>query len=189
MAGYEFIKEKTVCFTGHRPEKLPEGGADHARITKVLKSLIYKEVIDSINEGYDCFITGLARGIDLWAGEIVMSEIAAGRNIKLVAAAPYRSHGANFMGYDRWLLGNIMLKADHIEYVSENYHKFCMKHRNEFMVNNSSRLIAVVSDWKSGTGQTIRMAQKQGLDTRIINALEMAEITANTEFAADYIHY
>ena len=53
-----------------------------------------------------------------------------------------------------------------------------MYKRNEFMVNNSSRLIAAVSDYRSGSGQTVRMALKQGLDIRYID-IEALEAAAN----------
>lgn len=167
---FDIIKSKTVCFTGHRPEKLPFGGSDEAYVVRVLKSTLYKAVLDSIDEGYDCFITGLARGIDLWAGEIILDLKAEGRPINLIAAAPFKGHGSSFHGAEKFSLGNILLNADKIVYVSQNYFKGCMQRRNEFMVNNSGKLIAVISDYKSGTGSTIRYAEKRGLKMRIIDA-------------------
>lgn len=172
---FDIVKSKTVCFTGHRPEKLPFGGSDDAYVTRVLKSTLYKAVLDSIDEGYDCFITGLARGIDLWAGEIILDLKAEGRPIKLVSAAPFKGHGANFHGAEKFSLGNILLNSDKVVYVSQNYFKGCMQRRNEFMVNNSGKLIAVVSDYKSGTGSTIRYAERRGLKMRIIDAKRMEE--------------
>ena len=44
-----------------------------------------------------------------------------------------------------------------------------MQKRNRFMIDNSSRLIAAVSSYKSGTGQTIRLAEKAGIEIRVIN--------------------
>lgn len=181
---FEFDKSKTVCFTGHRPEKLPCNGDDNALVTKAIKSMLSKLVIDSINEGYNCFITGAARGIDLWAGEIVLYEKGRFKNkdIKLVAAVPYTDHGKGFKGYEKWQFGNILSRADKVIYVSEKYHKGCMRVRNEFMVENSSRLIAAVSDYISGTGQTVRMARDRGLDIKIVN---IPEIVAA---AGQYVH-
>ncbi|MBQ8780088.1 MAG: DUF1273 family protein [Oscillospiraceae bacterium] len=168
---FEFDKAKTVCFTGHRPEKLPGGGADDALVTKVIKSMLCKHIIDSINEGYDCFITGMARGIDLWAGELVLSERQRfpSKDIKLFAAIPHVGHGAGLKGYEKWTYGNIMQKANGHIYLNERYTRSCMLERNEFMVNHSSRLIAAVDSYASGTGQTVRLAQKQGLDIKLID--------------------
>lgn len=169
------IKSKTVCFSGHRPEKLPLSGSNSASVIRVLKSILYKEILDSISEGCSCFITGLARGVDLWAGEIVLELKAQGEDIRLIAVSPYKKHGESFKGEEKFILGNIMLKADSIIYLSEEYAKGCLQRRNEYMVDNSCRLIAVVSDYKSGTGSTIRYAEKQGVPVRIINAKTLEE--------------
>ena len=166
---------KTVCFSGHRPEKLPGGGNDRSQVVRVLKSILYKSIIDSVNEGCNCFITGLARGVDLWAGEIVLELKAQGEDIKLIAVSPYKDHGKNFRNEEKFIFGNIMLKADETVYISDEYTKNCMQKRNEYMVDNSQRLIAVVSDYRSGTGATIRYAQRQGVETRIINAKKIDE--------------
>lgn len=164
---------KTVCFSGHRPEKLPDGGSDYSQTVRTLKSILYKEIIDSAENGYTTFVTGLARGVDLWAGEMVMELKAQGMPLKLVAAAPYRAHGSSFKGRDKFVLGNIFLKADEIVYISENYSRDCMRLRNEYMVDRSDKLIAVVSDYRSGTGQTIRYAERKQLELKIIDAKKL----------------
>ena len=101
---------------------------------------------------------------------MVMELKARGMPLKLIAAAPYREHGKSFRGRDKFTLGNIFLQADEIVYVSEIYSRDCMRLRNEYMVNRSDKLIAVVSDYRSGTGQTIRYAEKRRIEVRIINA-------------------
>lgn len=161
---------KTVCFSGHRPEKLPDGGNECSQAVRTIKSILYKEILESAENGYTSFITGLARGVDLWAGEMVMELKARGMPLKLIAAAPYREHGKSFRGRDKFTLGNIFLQADEIVYVSEIYSRDCMRLRNEYMVNRSDKLIAVVSDYRSGTGQTIRYAEKKRIEVKIINA-------------------
>ncbi len=166
-------RSRTICFSGHRPEKLPDGGSETSPKIKAIKSMLYKEILDSADNGFNTFITGLARGVDLWAGEIIMELKASGMPIKLVAAAPYKGHGDAFRGKDKYILGNILLKADETVYLSEKYFSGCMKLRNEYMVDRSGKLIAVVSDYRSGTGQTIRYAQKQKIDVRIINAASL----------------
>lgn len=174
----KITRETTVCFTGHRTEKLPDGGDENSPVTKAIKSLLYKAVSDCIDDGCKCFVTGLARGIDLWAGEIVLDQKARGKDIRLTAVFPYRGHGANFKGYDKWAFGNIVHEADEIVYASEEYTPYCMKKRNEYMVNRSGKIIAVVSDYRSGTGQTIRLAEKAGLDIILIDAAKIAEQSA-----------
>lgn len=61
--------------------------------------------------------------------------------------------------------------ADAVVYTSDAYTADAFKKRNYFMVDNSSKLIGVVAEYKSGTGQTIRYAKKKGLECRIIDLL------------------
>ncbi len=175
MNASDILKNRTICFSGHRPEKLPYGGSERSSVTRVIKSILYKAILDSIGEGYDTFITGLARGVDLWAGEIILELKAQGEKIKLIAVAPYKGHGKNFRGSEKFLLGNILLKADETVYISEAYSRGCMRMRNEYMVDHSGKLIAVISDYRSGTGATIKYAQKQGVITRLIDVKKLDE--------------
>lgn len=164
----EINRNKTLCFTGHRPEKLPSKGADGSPEIKVIKSMLYNEISAAVDEGYDTFITGMQRGIDLWAGEIVL-ELSAAKKLKLVAVLPYRDFGKGFKGADKWTFGRIIDSAEMVAVISESYTPACMNLRNRFMVDNSSRLIAVVGEQKSGTGQTVRYAESSGLDIRRID--------------------
>lgn len=167
---------KTVCFSGHRPEKLPHKGDENSLAVSRLKSILYKEIYDSVEEGYTIFITGLARGIDNWAADMVIELKLKNPEIRLVCVKPYEDYGENWKGFDKWNLSHILEKADEVVSVCESFQKNCMKLRNEYMVNHASKLIAVVSNYRSGTGQTIRYAQKQGLDVRIIDIDENSEL-------------
>lgn len=71
------------CFTGHRPEKLqePEGA-----VTVALE----KEIRQAIADGFNVFITGMARGVDIWAAEIVLRLQDAGEAVRLICACPYQ---------------------------------------------------------------------------------------------------
>ncbi|MCM1328785.1 MAG: DUF1273 domain-containing protein [Ruminococcus sp.] len=175
------LRKKTLCFSGHRPEKLPFNGSGGSAVVRRLQSILYKEILDSISAGYSRFITGLARGVDLWAGEILMELKAQGEEISIIAVQPYKEHGGNFLGKEKFSLGRLMSNADEVVCLSEEYRKGCMQRRNEYMVDHSGKLIAVVSDYKSGTGSTIRYAQKQGIEVRVIDAKKFAEQMSEIE--------
>ncbi len=161
-------RETTACFTGHRPEKLPDGGDRYSLKTRVIKSMLYSHVTDAVNDGYDTFITGMQRGIDLWAGEIVLSLMAKS-SLRLICAIPYEGFGKEFTGVDRWTFERILEAASAKITICPHYSRDCMTLRNKFMVENSSRLIAAVDDPKSGTGQTLRHARSAKLDIRMID--------------------
>lgn len=172
----EFIipKEKTVCFSGHRPEKLPDGGDISSPVMGVIRALLHQEIASAIDDGYTCFITGLARGIDLMAGDLVLDFKRSDPRIQLVAAVPYRAQPKNLRSFEKFIYGCLINEAADIVYISEEYTKDCMQKRNKFMIDNSSRLIAAVSSYRSGTGQTIRLAEKAGIEIRTINIAKIA---------------
>ena len=177
----DIIRSRTVCFSGHRPEKLPLNGDSGANVIRYLKSILYKEVLDSITAGYDRFITGLARGVDLWAGEILMELKEDGEKISIIAVKPYKTHGDNFSGEEKFSLGRLLSSADEVICLADEYRKGCFQRRNEYMVDRSGKLIAVVSDYRSGTGATIRYAEKQGIEVRTIDAKTFGDQIAEIE--------
>ena len=63
-------KEKSVCFTGHRPEKLPGYGEMNNSLLNMIKSMLYYRIYLAAQSGYEYFISGLARGVDLWAAAL-----------------------------------------------------------------------------------------------------------------------
>ncbi len=161
------MKEKVVCFTGHRPEKLPckERGSLQ---TMMLKSFLYKEIYDCIQNGYTVFVTGLSMGIDMWVATIVMSMMKKYPDIKLVTVTPYKNFGKDRKNIDYWEYRNTLDKSSEVICISDEYFKGCMRKRNQAMVDMSDLLIGMIKEDKSGTSQTIRYAKKKGLETRII---------------------
>ena len=74
------------------------------------------------------------------------------------------------------LLKTILNQADSVELVCENYFKGCMKSRNERLIEHADLLLCYYKNNKSasGTGQTVRMAQKKNIN--IINLAEFIGI-------------
>lgn len=59
-------RKHRICFTGHRPEKL-------SRCENDIKADLEKEIRQAIADGLNVFITGMARGVDIWAAQIVLN--------------------------------------------------------------------------------------------------------------------
>ena len=70
-------RKHRCCFTGHRPEKLKCGETE-------ARALLVEHIRSAYSHGFSTFITGIARGIDLWAAEIVLAEKAAHPDIHLI---------------------------------------------------------------------------------------------------------
>lgn len=154
-------RKKRVCFTGHRPEKIntPEC---------IIKDRLKEEIITAINEGYCVFISGMARGVDLWAAELVIQLRSSGYEIKLICALPYEDLEKSWSIEWQKKYHKIISHADLIKCISPHYSQHCFQIRNEWMVNHSAKIIAVYNGNRSGTQNTLVYAYRKNLDISVI---------------------
>ncbi len=78
----EELRKHRCCFTGHRPEKLMYS-------ENQIKPLLEKAIDNAISDGYVTFITGMARGTDIWVAEIVIERKKYNENLHLICAIPH----------------------------------------------------------------------------------------------------
>lgn len=149
------------CFTGHRPDKLklPE---------HELRALIRREIEIAIADGYDTFISGMARGVDICAAEEVLLAVDVHPGVRLICAYPYPDSTAAFSRMWRERAAAVSMRAALRVNVCPKYTKGCFMRRNEWMVAHSSRLIAVFNGTHGGTRGTILRALKSDLDIHAI---------------------
>lgn len=163
-------REKTVCFTGHRSEKLPRGEA-----LKLLRKRLALEIERALQDGYDTFLFGGAYGFDLMAAEEVLKkkvliDLQNPKQIQLIAIIPFEAQAQRFLVADHERYYEIMAKCDEVITLNAHYSKQCYAQRNQYMVDHSSRVICCWNRQSvSGTAQTVRMAERQQLE--IINLL------------------
>ena len=155
---------KRACFTGHRPEKLNIG-------EKEVKNRLRDAIRTAIAEGCTTFISGMARGVDMWAAEIVIEERKKNDNIKLICASPYEGFEKTWNLRKRYRYKTILKKADYVQYICDNYSRQCFQIRNVWMVDRSARVIAAYNGEHGGTRNTIYYAIKQRIP--IYNILEI----------------
>ncbi|WP_442636539.1 SLOG family protein [Rossellomorea marisflavi] len=153
---------KSCCFTGHRPNKLH----GYNPVTEGNSKMLWKLrelIIDQIeNNHVDTFITGMALGIDMWAGRIVLKLKEKYPSIKLIAAVPCLNHSGKWNQASKNEWQHIIDKCDKVHYVSnEAYTAWCMQKRNEWMVDNADYVIAVWDGTKGGTGNCVNYARKK----------------------------
>lgn len=150
------LRKHRCCFTGHRPEKLHLSEAE-------VCSALEREIHAAIEDGFQTFISGMARGVDIWAAEIVIRLRIEGFPIYLIAASPYL--GFENMWSSEWKsrYAAVMATADIARFISPCYDRGCFQRRNEWMVDHSSRVIAVFNGEKGGTKNTIDYADQQGI--------------------------
>lgn len=156
MASESELRCHRCCFTGHRPEKLN-------RPERVLKAALRREIVHAVQDGFTVFITGMARGIDLWAAEIVLDLRKQNSSIKLICAIPYEGFETRWSADWKQLYRYVQEEADLVRIICKGYHSGVYQIRNEWMVNHSSRVIAVFNGQPSGTKNTIDYAHRQGV--------------------------
>ena len=155
-------RKHRCCFAGHRPEKIT------FPISDVCDSL-KEEIQQAIYDGLTVFITGMARGVDIWAAEIVLQLREQGQDIKLICAVPYRGYERNWKLEWQTRYNTIISHADLVRFISPKYSRNCFQIRNKLMVDHSARVIAVFNGEKSGTKNTIDYAQKNHVPVMFIN--------------------
>jgi uncharacterized phage-like protein YoqJ len=142
------------CFTGHRPEKLRRSELE-------IRLELENEIRRAIQEGYYTFITGMARGVDIWAAEIVLQFKREGCPVHLICACPFLGFENSWSAVWKNKYRTVLKMADLVRYISQRYDSKCFQIRNEWMVNHSSRMIAVFNGKPSGTKNTIDYAMSR----------------------------
>ena len=155
------MRKQWCCFTGHRPEKL---GCSEEAVIQLLRSAI----VDAYGSGYRTFISGMARGVDIWAAEIVLEERAIHPDIHLICALPNPGFEA------RWKRGwqeqykTILSKADLVKTICPVFSMAAYQKRNEWMVDHCALVLAVYNGQPGGTANTIDYARRNGVKVKII---------------------
>ena len=124
------------CFTGPRPEKIdmPE--------RKVVAAL-EREIKAAIDAGFTTFISGMARGSDIWAAEIVLRLKKKNPSLHLIAASPFEGFELSWKLEWQKRYATVMAEADLIRFICPKQSMSCYQIRNEWMVDRSARVIAV----------------------------------------------
>ncbi|GHV46539.1 hypothetical protein FACS189499_01950 [Clostridia bacterium] len=147
----EIVKEKTACFSGHRDVKP----------TPLLIAATERAMDLAVSCGVNTFVCGGAAGFDTIAAMAVIESREIFGFTRLILVLPFRKTS----GVSREYL-HVLDSADEVICLSDNYYDGCMRARNAKMIEMSGYLIAHCVPEKlrsSGTGQTIRMAEKAGL--------------------------
>ena len=155
---------RTCCFTGHRPKYLPWGEDEKGELFDSFKEKLKYQIELAVLCGYTHFICGMAEGIDLLCGELVVELRKSYPYITLEAAIPWPNQASNFSNRNKSRYLGLRCCAKKVTVLCNHYRKEVFQIRNQYMIDNSSLLIAVCQDMKSGAGQTIRMAQKKGVE-------------------------
>lgn len=145
----------TVALTGHRA--LP---ADFDR------NALYDHLQALIEEGYDTFCCGMARGFDLTALACLV-DLKERYHVRIEACIPYRGQDKGLPFEAREAYRHLIQWCDVKTYLAEHYYQGCMLVRNRYMVSKSDLVFAYLTQRGGGTSFTVDYAIDRGIPVRI----------------------
>lgn len=165
-----FPKDKTVAFTGYRPEKI-RLSSSNPDIENEIRAALKTVLRDLYSRGYRRFLSGMAEGFDLWAAGEVLELKRAGEcpEMELVAVVPFSGQERNYSLSVRDEYAKILATSAETAVLSGHYYPECFMRRNDWLVDNASLMVCYFDGQPGGTQYTVRRARKAGM--QVINLL------------------
>ena len=120
-------KAHACAFTGHRPERLSFPEED-------IIAWLEKETRKAVEEGYTQFISGMQRGVDLWAAEAVLKLQSEGKTVQLIAASAFRGMESKWDAEWKKRYHHVRCNADEVNYISDKPGRTAFFLRNTFIM-------------------------------------------------------
>lgn len=154
-----------VAFCGHRPDKLPNKETGY-KIPNPTYIKVCQDIEAALKElKPEKVITGMALGVDQWA-----AAIAYKLKIPFLAAIPFENQESKWPEESQKAFRLLRKLASEEVIVSPGkYAASKMQIRNEWMVNNCDKLIAVYDGSPGGTGNCVEFAKSINKDIFYIN--------------------
>ena len=159
---------KTLCFTGHRPNKLkgynPE---DNSELLYAIRNKVEDFII---NKGVSIFINGGALGVDIWSALIVLRLKKKYPHITLIIAIPCKEHSSKWTPDSVKMYEDVLSRSDrNVIITNEDYNPGLMQVRNEWMVDKSDYVLGIWDGTKGGTNNCLQYARSQEKIIEVIN--------------------
>ncbi len=152
----------TVAFTGYRTEKMPfpedPTNEDYRRF-RTTEAKVIRRLADL---GYTRFISGMARGFDLWVAEDVLALRARRPGIQLVAAIPFSGQSEGWAADERARWRAVRQAADEVVILSDTVRRDAFFARNRYMVDKADVVVCAFDGKPGGTKYTVDYAAKLG---------------------------
>ena len=146
------MKKKTCCVTGHRD--LPQNQINY------VKAALLREIEKSVADGFTCFMSGVAEGVDQYFVEIVMEKQKDDPSLELIAVIPYQKRLDSLRAKRRTY--EMLEACRDVVVIQEEYQPSVYSHRNRYMVEHADMVLAVCNMRRhSGTRQTVWFAQNR----------------------------
>ncbi len=156
------MNPKTVAFTGHRPEKMPFPEDPANAAYNRFRAAEAETIRQLVERGYTRFVSGMARGFDLWTAEDVLALRSRRPELTLVCALPFPEQAVGWSPDDRARWQYVLDRADEVITVCPRYASTCFFTRNRVMVDMADLVVGAYDGLTGGTGYTVRYALSAG---------------------------
>lgn len=164
------MKKDACAITGHRPKSFPWKYDESDPRCVLLKEVLTSQISELVNSGVTDWFSGMALGVDVWSSEIILSLRKKNPALRLHCVLPCEGQEIKWSTSEQERYHSILRQADEVFYVDQAYSPKCMMERNHYMVEHTSILLAVYNGVRrSGTGATVRYAQKLGREIIMID--------------------
>ena len=180
------MNQMSCAITGHRPGSFPWKYDETNPDCILLKKALETQIMALTDHGVTDWLSGMALGVDVWAAEIVLKLRKKNPAVRLHCILPCEEQDINWAHSARERYHSILGQADKTVYVGRQYTSTCMLRRNRYLVEHSSLLLAVYNGTvRSGTGATVRYAQRLGREIIIIEPISRI-ISCDQQTKADH---
>ena len=159
-----FDRARGCCFTGHRPNALPDAGNERKPGMRALSELLTRAVERAVADGFTEFYTGGALGFDTLAAEAVLNLRQQDSSISLHLALPGLDQTEGWSTEQLRRYEKILAGASEVWYSAERCSPASMQKRNRYLVDHASRCVAYLRRMKGGTLYTVNYALDSGVE-------------------------
>lgn len=166
---------KACAITGHCPGRFKWKYKEDNNGCKRLKKRMRDQFTMLYTQGVHRFYVGGALGVEMWAGEILLrlKELPEYSGIELMIVLPFERHDVDWDDRSRKRMDFLIHhSAQTVIIGTAEKQAIAYKDRNYYMVNHADCLLAVYDNnrsLRSGTGMTVRYAEKKGLPITLIH--------------------
>ena len=132
-----------------------------------IKTALAHEIDAAVTDGFTCFMSGFADGVDQYFAELVLERKQTTPALELIAVIPYRKRLDSLNKKTR--TRELLEACADVVVIQEKYLPSVYSHRNRYMVEHSDRVIAVYDGRETGgIAKTIRFTHRMKKELREI---------------------
>lgn len=174
----------TCCVTGLTPMSLPFGFDEENALAFALREVLQQEIEKVIESGCTRFLTGMEWGVEIICAEIILKLKEQHPQVHLVCILPYEEQAAKWNEEYRDRYFDILERSNDMKLISTRFTSDCYRLRDEYIVQHSNRILAVLDDEKNEIVSLVEKAIRKGMDTVILNpsSLDRKHIAGRKRF-------